>query len=79
MSYRTIGAGSFTLMGLLFLTSCSCTKPDEPGDCVEKIDPACICTMDYNPVCGCNQKTYSNACMAECSGIKKYTPGPCKK
>jgi hypothetical protein len=28
-------------------------------------------------VCGCNEKTYSNACIAECHGITQYTPGEC--
>lgn len=70
---------SILLEGLFWLTACSCTRTDESAGCIEKIDPACICTMDYNPVCGCNQKTYSNSCMAECAGIKEYTPGPCKK
>jgi len=53
----------------------SCTNKQ----CIEKPNPDCVCTMDYNPVCGCNDKTYSNACAAECAGIKKYTKGPCEK
>lgn len=39
----------------------------------------CICTMEYNPVCGCDLITYSNACQAECSGIKDYIKGECEK
>jgi hypothetical protein len=35
--------------------------------------------LQYDPVCGCNNKTYGNACAAECSGIKKYTKGECPK
>jgi hypothetical protein len=35
--------------------------------------------MEYNPVCGCNNKTYGNACAAECAGITEYTKGPCKE
>ncbi|MBP6812025.1 MAG: META domain-containing protein [Saprospiraceae bacterium] len=48
-----------------------------PQKCIERLDPACSCMMLYDPVCGCNNKTYSNACMAECSGIKTYAKGSC--
>ena len=46
--------------------------------CIEKESDDCVCTMQYDPVCGCNDKTYSNACEAECHGITTYTTGPCK-
>lgn len=46
-------------------------------DCIEKSNPNCLCTEQYEPVCGCNNKTYSNACFAECAGIVDYTKGPC--
>ncbi len=38
----------------------------------------CICTEEYDPVCGCNNKTYSNACVAGCHNIKSYTKGACQ-
>lgn len=61
-------------IGLLALAfSCKTNK------CMEKPNPNCVCTMQYDPVCGCNNKTYSNACAAECAGIKKYKKGECPK
>ncbi|MCE7924283.1 MAG: hypothetical protein DYG98_14655 [Haliscomenobacteraceae bacterium CHB4] len=59
---------------LFAFTSCC-----PPKQCVENPQPNCVCTMQYDPVCGCNNKTYSNACVAECAGIKKYTKGECPK
>ena len=37
----------------------------------------CICTRLWMPVCGADKKTYSNACEADCAGVK-YTAGACK-
>lgn len=35
--------------------------------------------MQYEPVCGCNGETYSNACMAEKAGVTSYTLGSCSE
>ncbi len=64
---------------LLFLAALFATGCDQPIPCVESIKPDCVCIQIYEPVCGCNLKTYGNSCEAECAGIMQYTKGECGK
>jgi hypothetical protein len=55
----------------------SCQDNDGPdGDCLGKAthNP---CYDVFDPVCGCDGKTYGNSCEAQSAGVKKYTRGTC--
>ncbi|HEV7506167.1 MAG TPA: Kazal-type serine protease inhibitor domain-containing protein [Thermoanaerobaculia bacterium] len=45
------------------------------GKCTAQPD---VCTDEFKPVCGCNGKTYSNACFAAAAGVNVAAEGACK-
>ncbi|HVY27240.1 MAG TPA: Kazal-type serine protease inhibitor domain-containing protein [Polyangiaceae bacterium] len=52
-----------------------CGAADQQGACT-KIPQGCTANVD--PVCGCDGKTYSNACGANAAGVSVASKGACK-
>ena len=54
----------FSTLALLFLGSC---EKKSGSECIDRtlVNKEIVCTADYNPVCGCDGETYSNACVAK--------------
>ena len=68
----------FNPIVFLFLIN-MCGQDDGLSTCKIKTstlsDAACI--EIYEPVCGCDDITYSNTCYAEATGVLRWTQGMC--
>lgn len=69
------GITKISLALLLLISIIGCNK--EKKNCIQGPGTEPVCTADYQPVCGCNDVTYSNACQASSDGISDFTEGEC--
>ena len=55
------------------------SNDDASKDCIDesKINDQIACIEIYDPVCGCNDITYSNSCYAEREGLTDWLRGSC--
>lgn len=70
------------LIPLMFFFCLGCVKNtpvEEP--CIDEslINELAACYLIYAPVCGCNNITYSNDCVAENNGVLTYSEGSCEE
>ena len=63
------------LLAFLFI---SCDDEDSSTPCqLSEKDEDVACIEIYQPVCGCNNQTYSNSCYAGRDGVTSWSEGEC--
>lgn len=66
-----------SIMFLFIIFSCETPQLPDVDACITNPNPDQVCTKQYEPVCGCDDITYSNSCYADAAGVSVWTVGEC--
>lgn len=68
----------FCLVAIFVMMGCV-KEEDQANPCLNSDleSRPTTCSTVFQPVCGCDAKTYSNECLARAAGNKYFAPGAC--